>query len=307
MSGSPFSDDAEWHAIRARNVGGSEVAALFGVQHDYALSHYALWMVKAGRVPPPVVDNPRVAWGLRLETAIAEAAAEQEGWTIRRGGYVTDPTTPGMGCTLDFVIEQEGNPGLLEIKNADWLAHRRAWADGEPPLQILLQLQHQAACTGYRWGVVACLVGGNDLRLYRYEARPKLLADIRARVRAFWTSIADNKPPPVDGSASATAVLRAMYAPVEQEIADLRGDNEFPEICAAYLRAAERRKAAADEEALHRNRLIEKIGPHLVAETEGFLIRVAVTPPKPDRAAKPGEIIKGRAEARRYSVRETAA
>ncbi len=54
MSGSPFANPAEWHAQRARNVGASEIAALFGVQPDYALSHYALWHVKAGKAPPPV-------------------------------------------------------------------------------------------------------------------------------------------------------------------------------------------------------------------------------------------------------------
>lgn len=300
----------EWHAIRARHVGGSEVAALFGVQPDYAMSHYALWHVKAGLAPPPVVDNPRVKWGLRLERAIADAAAEENGWTIEPGGYRTDETTPGLGCTLDFVIAAdpaEEGPGVLEIKNADWLVHRRSWSDGEPPLHILLQLQHQLAATGYGWGVVGCLVGGNDLRLYRYKARPKLIGEIRAKVAAFWASIDAGKPPPVDGSDSATAVLRALYPEPVDEIADLTADNELPGLCADLLNASERRRAAEKDEQAAKNAIAAKLGNHLAAECEGFRIRVAVTPEKPDRVAEPGEIIKGRAASRRLSIKELIA
>ena len=298
---------AEWHALRAKNVGASEIAALFGVQADYALSHYALWHVKAGRAPPPIVDNQRAKWGLRLERAIADAAADENDWKIAPAGYRTDPTTPVLGCTPDFLIAtdpKEEGPGLLEIKNADWLIHKRAWTDDEPPLHILLQLQHQLAATGLAWGVVACLVGGNDLRLYRYKARPKLIADIRAKVRAFWASIAEDRPPPVDGSDSVSAVLRALYLETVDEVADLTDDNELPEICADYLDAGARRRVAEKDEAAAKNRLIEKLGIYRAAHTEGFRIRVAVTAEKAAAPAPPGYIIPGRKESRRYTVKE---
>lgn len=44
---------SEWHALRDRHVGASEVASLFGVQPPYMPGVYALWMHKAGRVPLP--------------------------------------------------------------------------------------------------------------------------------------------------------------------------------------------------------------------------------------------------------------
>ena len=308
MSIQPYTTGApEWHALRARHVGASEVAALFGVQPDYALSHYALWQVKAGRVPPPEVDGERIRWGVRLEPIIAECAAEQEGWTISKGGYAEDVHCPGLGASLDFeIIRPDGN-GALECKAADWLVHKRTWTDAEPPMHILLQLQAQLACAGLSWGAVACLVGGNELRIYHYEARPKLIQQIRTKVTAFWQSIDEGREPPVDGSDSAAAVLRALYAETTQDIADLREDNEFPEICAGYLNAVEARKAADKREAEFKNRLIARLGPHLVAETQGFRVRVAVTPEKPDRPAEPGEIITGRRESRRYNVKEIAA
>lgn len=299
----------EWHQQRSQVVGGSEIAALFGCQPDYAMSHYALWHVKAGKAPPPVVDNERVHWGNRLEKVIAEIAALENGWTLEQGAHVRDATTPGLGATLDFTIVDDGKgnltgPGALEIKNSDWLQHKRTWVDGEPPLHILLQLMHQLASTGYKWGVVVALVGGNRLEQYRYEAKPKLIAEIRRRVAAFWKSIDEDKAPPVDGSDSATAILKALYPQMIDEIADLTQDNELPEICSGMLHAAEQRKALEKLEAEYKNRLRAKIGPHLAAETTGFRVRVSVTEGKPDREALPGEIIKGRAASQRFTVKE---
>ena len=93
-------DSPEWHKLRAAHIGGSEVAALFDCQPGYALSRYALWMVKSDHAPAPPVDGVRPKWGLRLEATIAEAAQEEGNWKISKGGYVSDPTTIGLGCTL---------------------------------------------------------------------------------------------------------------------------------------------------------------------------------------------------------------
>lgn len=303
----PFIHDTpEWHALRAANVGGSEVSALFDCQPAYALSRYALWHVKAGLSGHPPVDNPRVAWGLRLEAAIAHAAAEKEGWAIRPGGYATDDTTPGLGASLDFVIEGD-DPGVLEIKNVDWLVHRRSWTDAEPPLHILLQLQHQLAATGFTWGAVAALVGGNDLVVYRYTARPGVIANIRERVAAFWQSVREERPPPPDGSEGARHVLREMYPDLHDEIADLTEDNELPELCADLVRWTADRRAAQEAENELKARIMAKLTDHKKARAQGFFISVAVTPANDGRPAEPGEIIGKRAESRRLIVKEQAA
>lgn len=308
MSGSPDLTTEQWHARRLQNIGGSEVAALFGVQPAYALSHYALWHVKAGNAPPPPVDNERVRWGNRLEAPIALGIAEDQGWTVSKGGHVTDPTTPGMACTLDYIVHDPArpDPGALEIKNVDWLVHKRTWADGEPPLHILLQNQHQMACAGYNWGVVGGLVGGNDVHLYRYEARPALIASIRQRVSAFWQSIADGREPPVDGSDSAAAVIRALHPELLDEAADLTLDNALPDICARLLAAAEARKAAEKLEAEAKNQLAAKLGDHARALAQGYRISVAVTPEKAAAVPPEGCLIPGRKEVRRITVKEAA-
>lgn len=307
-------DSPEWHALRARHVGGSEVAALFDLpteqRPNYMMTRFALWHVKAGNAPPPQVDSPRPKWGLRLEEAIAEAAAETHGWTIARGGYIRDATTPGLGCTLDYTValdpDEEG-PGVLECKNVDWMVHRRSWTDEEPPIHILLQHQHQLAATGYGWGAVAALVGGNDLRIFRYKARPKLIGEIRRRVREFWESIAQGKEPPVDGSDSASAVLTALYPELVDDSIDLSASNEWAEAAHGLFNAAEARRASNDAYDAAKNRVVALLGPHKRGYGNGWSVNCAVTPENPGREPKPGELIGKRAETRRYTVKEMAA
>ena len=186
----PFVQDSpEWHALRLAHVGASEVAALFQCQPDYALDAWSLWQVKAGRAPYPALNSPRARWGLKLEEVIAEACAEEQGWEIRKGGYAKDPTCPRLGASLDSVIlsdPDEDGPGLLECKNVDWLQHRRKWENGEPPLHILLQLQHQIAASGYMWGAIGALVGGNQPLVYRGARRKRRRSCFATASRKRW-------------------------------------------------------------------------------------------------------------------------
>lgn len=295
----------EWLELRKGYVGASEVAALFGVQAAYALSHFALWHVKRGVTPPPV-EGPRVTWGKRLEEVVALAVQEEHGYDVAHGRYaVADDCR--MAASLDFEIAADPlgefpGPGALETKNVDWLIHRRQWTDGEPPPHILLQNQQQLACTKYAWGAVACLVGGNELRLYRYGARPALGAEIKRRVNAFWQSIAENEPPDVDGSDGAARILAQLYPEPTDDAVDLSHSNEWPEAVQGFLDAAARKKAATADYDEARNRIADLLGSHMRGWGAGYSVNTAITPAKDPRPARDGEIISGRKESRKYTA-----
>ena len=303
-------DSPEWHEKRAAHVGSSEVSALYDLAPEdtpnYLKSRFALWHIKAGNAPPLFTENPRIKWGIRLEAVIAEAAAEENKWSVQKGGYFTDRECPRLGASLDYVIDYdptEKGPGVLEIKNTDWLVHKRSWQT-EPPPHILLQLMHQLAATGYSWGAVCCLIGGNDLRTYRYKARPVLLADIRRRVREFWASVESGDEPKVDGSESASEVLKSLYPVVVDDVIDLRENNEFPEAAHGLYMAAEARKAAEAEYEEAKNRVIQLLDGHRRAFGGGWTVNTSVTPANPGRPPKPGELIGKRRESRSYTAKE---
>jgi predicted phage-related endonuclease len=304
----------EWHAIRLANVGGSEVSALFGVQPPYALSLFALHQVKSRAVPAPDVDGERVEWGIALEPFIARAAAKREGWKLHPAMYATDDTTPGMGATLDYIIEagpaeiEEGmsGKGVLEIKNVDTSVFRDIWQNGEPPFHILLQHQQQLACAGMTWGVIAALVGGNELHCFRYWARPQLIASVRDRVARFWQDIREGNPPDIDGAESTAEVLRAMYPELDDRAVDMSASNEWSEAAAQFIAAQKAKKAATYDYDQAKNRIAALLGTNRRGYGGGYSVSVVVTKEVPARTAREGETINGRAESRRYNVKEAA-
>lgn len=307
----PASRD-EWLANRAKYVGASEVAALFGVQAAYALDHFALHHVKAGNAPPPPVDGPRVRWGQRLEVIVSEAVAEEHGYAVSKGRFAVADDCPRMSASLDFEVDADVDgefegPGVLETKAIDWLVHRRSWTDGEPPIHILLQLQHQLGCTGYKWGIVAGLVGGNDLKIYRYAAKPKLIADIKSRVVKFWAAIDAGRAPDVSGSESSSIILRSLYPEPQDDAADMNGSNEWGEAVAQFIEASAAKKTAEKSYDEAKNRVVALLGDHKRGWGGGYSVNTSITAAKPDRPAEPGEVIKGRAEVRRYIAKEMAA
>jgi predicted phage-related endonuclease len=309
-------DRAEWLALRERHIGASEVAALYDLQPDYAPGRYALWMHKAGRVPLPEVTGDLVEWGLRNEPAIAAGAAAMGGWTLQPGFYASHEC--GLGATLDRVAAAPGEVelemgwtgmGCIELKNVGYLqaVQGRAWGGDDPPPHVRLQLQAQMAASGFRWGAIAALIGGNSLRIWRYAAAPELQAEMIRAVAAFWQSIRDGVPPVPDGSDLTTRAIRVQLPEREEEPMDLRGDNQAEEAAATYHRLRAEKKRIEAEMAEAKNILLEKAGAHRAALLNGFNLSFAHTAAKSARPAEPGEMIPGRAASVRIIVKEHVA
>lgn len=303
----------EWHALRRRHIGASETAALFNMQAPFQPGIYALWMDKAERVPLPPVEIERAQWGLLLEDAIAAGASERECWKVLPGQYASHES--GVGATLDRIIAAPSpadyadgcvGPGCLELKNVDMLQtlRGRAWA-GEPPMHVLLQHQAQMLATGFTWGAIAWLIGGNELRVLRFKAKPAVQAEIAKRARAFWQSIRDDRPPQPDGSDATYAALLALLPDAEddREPADLRGDNAAEAAAADYLRGAAMEKEGKALKDAARNVLLSKIGAAEWAKTNAATVSIARVAPTAPRVAEPGEVIKGRAGSVRITVK----
>lgn len=256
------SDRAEWLKLRQGYIGGSEIACLFDAQPPYQHSKFSLWNYKAAHLPREFDESiERARWGILMEPVVAHEAARVEGWAIEHGGFATDDTTPGMSATLDYRVLSHSEtapgligPGVLEIKCVDYLVYKQTWG-GSPPLHIELQHQHQMACSGYAWGAIAALISGNELKIWKRRARPKLIDQIRERVAAFWLSIEKRIPPSVDGTDSTAETLKALYAVAVDEEADIPDELIGPvaEACAVYLQEAAMRIAGERRETAVKN------------------------------------------------------
>jgi predicted phage-related endonuclease len=281
-----------WHEQRALGVGASESPALFGVQAPYAPSLFALAMIKRGTIPPPVVDSPLARLGLLKEPGIAAYHAEDRGWKIKRVGYAVDDKVPQMRASLDFVIAEPTDedrkvlgrdvdgPGVLQIKTViHWQAQER-WIQGQPPEYVLIQIQQEMHCTGYRWAAVGAELGGLP-RLTLHRRNEAAGTRLREAIKTFWKSnVVKGIDPPTDDTDSTREALRDLQPPREMRdgMINKERDKELNEaahmldIARADMIESEARVLGAE------NRLVHLMGMNLHAYTKDYFIDRSVTP-----------------------------
>jgi hypothetical protein len=160
-----------------------------------------------------------------------------------------------------------------------------------------------AGLAGRAWCDVLVLVGGNRLERFCYDFRPKIYAEVEKRVADFWQSVEANDPPPADYTRDLDTITE-LYREGTEEVVDLTADNLAHEAAAAFLFAKEARLDAEKREDAAKAELLDKLGSASVATLNGFTVRATTVASIPDRAAEPGEIIKGRRAYRRLTVKE---
>lgn len=259
--------EAHWHQLRAQHIGSSDVAALFDAS-PY-MTKFELWHRKAGTLPDSMEDTERMFWGRKLEAVIAQGVGEREGWEIiPNKHYFSYRKVKGLGCTPDFfVLCPRRGLGVMEVKNVDRLEYMERWDEGEPPLNYLLQLQEQLACTGYRWGAVVPLIGGNSYQTFEYLPHEASIRKIETAAAEFWASIAEGKEPPA--VADDYEVVRRIFGRASNREIDLTGDNELPDLCAGAVEARNRRLAAEKDEKGAKTQILLKMGDAARAKVAG--------------------------------------
>lgn len=264
-------DETHWRELRSKHIGGSEVAALFNA--STFLTYFELWHIKAGNIPDCYDDDDdRSFWGKKLEDSIAKGVAALKNWTIQKvHRYIIDDEVEGWGASMDYeIINHEWGPGVLEIKNVDYLVWME-WENEEPPMQYLLQLQNYMALRKCRWGAFGVLVGGNDIKIYTYFARPKIIKEIRNRIKNFWQTIKEGIEPKPDFSCDLRAI-RKLYSNVSGGVLDLTGDNYLASLCADYVAASADEKAALKRKETAMAEILTKIGDAGLVLLDGFKI-----------------------------------
>lgn len=264
-------DEMHWRQLRAENIGSSDISALFD-QSPY-LTRFELYHQKKNN---QIInfDSDRMFWGRSMEPAIAKGVERAKGWKlIKSDEYFLSENVKGMGCTPDFIIQpipEYDGPGIAEIKNVDGLQYKKEWLNDEPPIYYILQLQQQLACTGFKWGIIAVLIGGNDLKIFFYQRHEAAIKKIESAVTQFWDDVAKEIEPKVVGDDY--DIIKDLYPIVHSEI-DLSTDNHLPELCAKMLVASATRLKAEKEEKDYKAQIIHKLQGHDVGRANGFFIK----------------------------------
>lgn len=233
-------DQKHWHELRSQHIGGSDVAALFGMS-PYT-SRWQLWMEKAGKLPPEDISgNKAVQAGTFLESGIANWAAHRWSMDLTKvDDYYTVDDCPGMGASFDYKTSG-GSP--VEIK---WSARGYGWHyNGEEiidaPENYLLQVQHQLACTTSDHAWLVALIDDEPRRM-KVPRNDNIIDAIKNEITMFWQSIAGGFEPDPDYSTDIEAITKLMGTLPKSDVVL---DEEDAPLFAEYKAAKEAEKTAA--------------------------------------------------------------
>ena len=236
----PASED-HWKALRTEDITSTDISALFGIS-PYS-TEFELWHRKKNKDVVDVNNSERVRWGSRLQDAIAFGIAEDNKFKIRRMDEYCRIPDLNIGSSFDYMI---GNDSLLEIKNIDSLQLKEKWIiDGdniEAPPHIELQVQHQMLVAELNTAFIGALIGGNRVILIRREADAKIHEAIKEKVKKFWESIKENKPPNPDFQKDAMFISRLYRYSEPGKVYQSNDNEQLRKLVEIYKDATEKSK-----------------------------------------------------------------
>lgn len=179
-----------WLNERKKGIGGSDVAALFGLSPWK--TPFALYQEKRGEAHD-TPDNPAMGWGRALEPVIRQHYADVTG----RAVHIVDKILfhPEHAFMLANVDGLSSDKRVIEIKTT---RTAQGWGEvgtDEIPDPYLLQVQHYMAVTGFEVADVAVLIGGSDFRIYEIAADQELQAMMITVEAQFWQKVITACPP----------------------------------------------------------------------------------------------------------------
>lgn len=250
-------DREEWLRWRTRGIGGSDAAAICGL--NPWKSPAAVWLEKTGEVEPKEDFNEAAYWGGVLEGVVAEEFARRTGLRIRRSNFMlVHETRPWMIANLDRIVYEDGEPGVLEIKTTGEY-RKDLWSEGRIPDYYMIQLQHYLAVTGYRFGHFAVLIGGQKFVQSRVERDEEIIAHLEAIEEDFWQKVQSRTLPEMDGSESSSRVLSLLF-PQSRPGEVVQLPPEAADLIREYETASANEKAAAEAREAAANRLKAYLG-----------------------------------------------
>lgn len=247
----PEQDRAEFHRLRAEGIGGSDVAAILGL--DRYRTPEQVWLEKTGQVQPIDAMTPDQERGITFEAIAAERFTKITGIKLHRApGRFIHPSYPFMLANVDYMVE--GRPILAEVKCPSLGMFSRIKREGLPD-SWRLQMQHYMAVLGFDYAIIVIFCADRmELIHFTVERDQVLIDSMVVKEREFWMLVKTMTPPP-----DVIAEIRGQEIVVVGSVTK-RTDKQFTEALSFLREAKALTKTAEQAENDAKERFIEVIG-----------------------------------------------
>ena len=153
-----YKNEEEWHSIRQKHIGGSDVSVIMGYNEYKNL--VTLWEEKTGRrEQEDLSDNKAIQRGKLSENLLIEHfKINNPNYTVDKLEKTLESLKFGfMSANLDGTLKNEqGEMGVLEIKTAtchSYQIYKEKWQN-DIPIEYYLQIQHYLYVTGWKYAIL---------------------------------------------------------------------------------------------------------------------------------------------------------
>jgi len=211
-TGASSTDREKWLVSRRAGIGGSDVAAIVGL--DKYSSALAVYVEKTSAAPPTDEQSEKAEWGRLFEPSIVRTYGQRAKRRVVHGGkLLRSKRAEHHLITLDgaqFTRPPAGakGPGVIEVKTTE-LGHR--YREDIPP-EVFVQIQWELWVTGAEWATCVWLPFPERRLQWRdVMASPAVQEFLVDQVDDFWSRVQRRAPPDPDGSESSLLALRALF------------------------------------------------------------------------------------------------
>lgn len=234
----------QWHAARAKGIGGSEISAILGLNPWE--SYFSLWHRKKGNVPP-TRENEAMKMGSLFEPVI------YQDWVVNRLPASLRSTTGDTYQSIEHPFMVANPDGLmwdkktgelvsgLEIKCAGrddkWgsaysdqeldtiLQLTDAEVCDEIPIYYRCQVAWYCAVMGLKRMYVRAVFGVGDWRTYVLEPLQSDIDYLISEGEKFMHALANDTQPDIDKHTQTYVALKAIHPGIDRtEVVDIGSD-----------------------------------------------------------------------------------
>lgn len=200
-------DTAEWLHLRKTGIGGSDAAAVCGI-NPFSSPMKVFQDKTSGEITEQ--DSEAVRQGHDLEDYVAKRFMEAAGVKVRRSNYMYRSVEhPFMIADVDRLVV--GEDAGLECKTASAYSADK-WKDGEIPLHYVIQCMHYMAVTQKHTWYIAAVILGREFIYRKLEWNDEIIERLIEAEENFWKGYVEpGIIPPPDGSVACDAVLNRYF------------------------------------------------------------------------------------------------